>query len=229
MMRPATTATALLIAVLFLGCGSAGPETDPASVTDSTTVASGAGKEETPEADSDLSGPHGRVAGTAPEAAEGTPSVIILNATTPHETPIPTEPAEMDQFGREFFPRLLLVRQGQPVVFLNSEDELHTVHVADLDGHSLFNVAMPIRGGRHDHTFQALGEYTVACDAHNEMAATILVVETPYATIADRDGSFSLGLVRAGSYDLTLRRGAQRHREVIEITPGDNELTLAFP
>ena len=226
MMRSGTTAAVLLGTVFFLGCGSAsGPEPDSAALPTADTVENHGA----PGAGSDLTGPPGQVTGHAPEAAEGTPSIVILNALAPKDTPIPTEPAEMDQFGREFFPRLLLVRQGQPVVFLNSEDELHTVHVADLDGHSLFNVAMPIRGGRHDHTFQELGEYAVSCDAHNEMAATILVVDTPYATIAERDGTFSFAHVPAGAYDVMLRRGAQRHRQVVEIVPGDNELALAFP
>ena len=47
------------------------------------------------------------------------------------DVPIPNDPAVMDQFGREFIPRLLVAREGQAVLFKNSEDELHTVHVQD--------------------------------------------------------------------------------------------------
>lgn len=226
MTRSGTVAAILLGAACSWGCGATDPAghgiNDAGQPTDESVAATVA----TP---GEGSGTVGHVTGTAPPAAEGTPSIIFLESSTTSDAPVPAEPAEMDQFGREFFPRLLLVRKGQPVVFLNSEDELHTVHVADLSGHSLFNVAMPIRGGRHDHTFSELGEYAVSCDAHNEMAATILVVDTPYAAIADRDGAFSFSNVPVGSYTAALRRGEQRHRNSVEITAGQNDLTLAFP
>ncbi len=170
----------------------------------------------------------GDVVGTAPTPASGSPSMVFLYPHTPIDVPVPTEPAEMDQLGRSFIPRLLLVRLGQPVLFKNSEDDLHTVHVKDEGGTSLFNVAMPIMGGLHEHLFDAAGDYAVSCEAHQEMSATIFIVTTPYAVVADRDGSFAISGVPAGSYDLILRRAGERHEQVVEIVAGRNELTVAF-
>lgn len=216
-----TPSTLVVLAVTaIIGCGS-GESTDP--VGDTTEPVSPAGAATSGDT-ADV-----EVVGIAPPPDEGSPSVIILEPHAPSDVPIPTEPAEMDQFGRDFIPRLLLVRQGQPVVFLNSEDDLHTVHVSDEDGTSLFNVAMPIRGGRHDHTFTELGDYAISCDAHQEMSATIIVLDTPYAVIADRDGAFAIPDVPAGTYTVILRRNTQRHEQVVEVEPGRNELTLAFP
>jgi len=169
------------------------------------------------------------VVGQAPEASQGTRSVVILEPREPLNVPLPTEPVEMDQFGRDFIPRLIVVRAGQQVLFKNSEDELHTVHVKDGEGLSLFNVAMPIQGGEHDHTFDDAGDYAVSCNAHQEMHATIVVVESPYAVVADRDGTFTLSEMPPGSYDVTLRQGNQQHTQLVEILAGTNELQLDFP
>jgi len=197
------------------GCGSGqAPDSAPEAVS--------------PATDDPSAATLGDVVGTAPTPANGSPSMVILYPHTPTDVPVPTEPAEMDQLGRTFIPRLLLVRLGQPVLFKNSEDDLHTVHVKDEEGTSLFNVAMPIQGGLHDHLFDAAGDYAVSCEAHQEMAATIFVLTTPYAVVADRGGSFSISGVPAGSYDLVLRRAGQRHEQVIEIVAGRNELTVAF-
>ena len=184
---------------------------------------------ESPTAPETRTGPAAEIAGQAPAASQGTPSVVILEPHAAVDVPPPSEPVEMDQFGRDFIPRLIVVREGQSVLFKNSEDELHTVHVQDSDGASLFNVAMPIQGGEHDHMFGQAGDYAVSCNAHQEMHATILVVETPYAVVADRDGGFSLSGVVPGTYDLILRQGSERHEQVVEIVPGPNTLSVDFP
>ena len=171
----------------------------------------------------------GDVVGQAPAASQGALSIVILEPRDVPALPVPTEPVVMDQFGRDFIPRLIAVREGQPVLFKNSEDELHTVHVKDDAGESLFNVAMPIRGGEREHTFDQGGDYAVSCNVHPEMHATILVVTDAYSTVAERDGTFSLSGVPAGTYDLVLRRGNERHETVVEIVNGQNELAVDFP
>lgn len=169
------------------------------------------------------------VNGQAPIQAEGAPSIVILRPEFPLDVPVPTEPAIMDQFGRDFVPRQLLVRLGQPVLFLNSEDDLHTVHVKDEEGMSLFNVAMPVRGAEHETVLEEAGDYAVSCEAHQEMSATIFVLTTPYAAIADRTGAFSIPDVTPGRYTLVLRRGQQWHEKPIEITMDHPALALEFP
>ena len=154
---------------------------------------------------------------------------MVLEPRDTEPLPVPTDPVVMDQFGRAFIPRLIVLREGQPVRFTNSEDELHTVHVKDDTGESLFNVAMPIRGGEHEHTFSQGGDYAVSCEAHPEMHATILVVRGSYSVVADRSGAFSLSGVPAGTYDLVLRRGKEHHTQTVEIVGGRNEITVDFP
>lgn len=182
------------------------------------------------EADtSRLAGTVGDIVGQAPPADQGSQSVVILEPRDTEPLPVPTDPVVMDQFGRAFIPRLIVLREGQPVRFTNSEDELHTVHVKDDTGESLFNVAMPIRGGEHEHAFSQGGDYAVSCEAHPEMHATILVVRESYSVVADRSGAFSLSGVPAGTYDLVLRRGKEHHAQTVEIVGGPNEIVVDFP
>jgi plastocyanin len=171
----------------------------------------------------------GSIVGQAPPATQGNTSVVMLQPHATIDMPLPSEPVEMDQFGRNFIPRLIVVRESQAVLFKNSENDLHTVHVQDDDGKSLFNVAMSIQGGQHTHTFDKAGDYAVSCNVHQEMHATILVVNTPYAVVAERDGTFALSGVLPGTYNLILRRGPQRHEQVVEIVVGPNELSIGFP
>ena len=174
-------------------------------------------------------GATGTIIGQAPPASQGSRSVVILEPRDTEVLPVPAQPVVMDQFGRDFIPRLIVLREGQTVLFTNSEDELHTVHVKDDAGESLFNVAMPIRGGEHEHTFSQGGDYAVSCEVHPEMHATILVVGDAYSAVADRSGAFTLSGVPAGTYDMVLRRSEEQHTQTVEIVGGPNEINIDFP
>ena len=212
---------AVLLLGLFAGLGVAGCASEPNPETTEVVP--------TPTDTPTHAGPLADIVGHAPPATQGAPSVVILEPQATVDVPVPIEPVIMDQFGRDFVPRLIVVREGQPVRFKNSEDDLHTVHVQDGDGESLFNVAMPIQGGEHNYTFDDSGDYAVSCNAHQEMHATILVVQAPYAVVADRDGAFALPGLVPGSYNLIVRRGRERHEQVVEIKSGPNELSVDFP
>ena len=168
------------------------------------------------------------VVGSVPQPSGGPRSIIIFEPHAEEDVPVPQEPAQIDQYGRAFIPRLVVIREGQAVEFTNSEDELHNVHVIDESGVSLVNVGMPILGGTFVHVFDKAGDYAVSCNVHQEMAAQIVVTKSPYAVIADPDGTFVLSGIPAGSYDLVVRRGLERHERVVEIVAPVTELALDF-
>ena len=64
------------------------------------------------------------------------------------------------------------------------------------------------------------------CNTHTEMFADILVVDTPYAVVADRDGAFTLPDVIPGTYTVTMLNGENRRDREVEIVAGRNELDL---
>ena len=168
------------------------------------------------------------VVGNVPQSSGGPRSIIILRPHAEHDVQLPQEPAQINQYGRAFIPRLVVIREGQAVEFTNSEDELHNVHVIDEAGVSLVNVGMPILGGVFEHVFDKAGDYAVSCDVHQEMAAQIVVTKSPYTVIANPDGTFALSGIPAGSYDLVARRGLERHERVVEVVAPVTELALDF-
>ncbi|MEO2199255.1 MAG: hypothetical protein ABGY72_24660, partial [bacterium] len=112
-------------------------------------------------------------------AAEGDATVRAIVLLEPHDdldVPLPDELAVMDQIGRQFVPGFIIVRAGQTINFTNSEDDLHTVHVKDSAGDSIFNVAS-MNGSSYMHTFEVGDDFTVVCNTHTEMFADIMVVE----------------------------------------------------
>ena len=138
--------------------------------------------------------------GKAPPATGGYPSVIMLAPEVPIETPIPAEPALMDQYGTAFRPKLLVVRPGQPVDFKNSEDVLHNVHVIDAETRETeFNVGTPVVGA-YRHFFEREGAYDVSCNIHPSMAAFVIVTAAPFVAVADSQGSFALEAIPEGTY-----------------------------
>jgi plastocyanin len=124
----------------------------------------------------------------------------MLAPEVPIETPIPAEPALMDQYGTAFRPKLLVVRPGQPVDFKNSEDVLHNVHVIDAETRETeFNVGTPVVGA-YRHSFEREGAYDVSCSIHPSMAAFVIVTAAPFVAVADSHGSFELEAIPEGTY-----------------------------
>ena len=177
------------------------------------------------DAPAEAAGGLGQVAGQARPANGMLVSIVILDPHAEIDVPVPDETPIMDQIGRQFVPGFILVRAGQTIDFTNSEDELHTVHVKDSHGESIFNIAT-MMGTTYQHTFEVGDRYSVICNTHTEMFADILVVDTPYAVVADRDGRFALPDVIPGRYTATVLHGADRSEQEIEIAAGPNEIDL---
>lgn len=167
-----------------------------------------------------------QVIGRVEQAPGAAASIVILESHEPLEIPVPNDPVEMDQYGRAFFPQLIVVREGQTVRFKNSENELHNVNVIDGLGSMIFNIGMPILGGAYDHTFEHAGDYAVACNVHQEMAATIVVTPSPFAVVTDREGKFAISDVPFGSYDFIVRRGTERVRRVVTVDATELKLVI---
>ena len=166
-----------------------------------------------------------QVAGQARPATGMLVSIVILEPHDEIDVPVPDEKPIMDQIGRQFVPGFILVRAGQTIDFTNSEDELHTVHVKDSHGESIFNIAT-MMGTTYEHTFETGDEYSVICNTHTEMFADIMVVDAPYAVVADRDGRFAVPDVVPGRYTATVIHGPDRGEQEIEIAAGPNEIDL---
>ena len=207
-----------MLSVVTAACGPAAP-VEPASES-SAPIATA-----TPSAADSTDAGLAHLVGTAPPANGVVGSIVLLDPDAAIDVPLPDDIPVMDQYGRMFNPGFLLVRQGQTVTFTNSEEDLHTVHVKDSAGESLFNIAT-LMDSRYDFTFDREDSYDVVCNTHTEMQANILVVSSPYAVLAERDGTFTVLGVIPGAYTVTVLHGQTRTERNVEIVAGRNELDL---
>jgi hypothetical protein len=131
---------------------------------------------------------------------------------------MPEGPAVMDQYSKQFVPNSLYVRVGQKVEFRNSEDMPHNVIVSRRgSGAQVFNVGTEPHE-KYVHTFDRVGQYDVICDIHPGMQATVVATQSPNATIAGDDGSFTLPNIALGSYKLSLTFEGRTVEQPLEVT-----------
>lgn len=156
------------------------------------------------------------VIGVAPPAANGFPSIIVLEAAAPDTTPQAVVPV-MDQVQQSFTPPLLLVRTGQPVEFRNNDDVLHNVKVKeDATKEGAFNVAIPT-GEKFIFAFSRDGFYDVGCDIHPAMSAQIMASSSPYTVTAQPEGHFAINGVAPGTYKAVAYAGPQKIEKSITV------------
>jgi plastocyanin len=168
----------------------------------------------------------GTVVGHGPRPTPGSQIVVVLEPKAPQAFPPQSEVPVMDQIGLTFGPELLLVRTGQPVEFRNSDDTLHNVHVSHEETREpAFNVAIPT-GGTYAYTFQKDGFYRVGCDIHPAMAASVFAASTPYATLTDADGRFTIADVAPGPYVATLYGGGRKVQQPVDVKAGNVDVVI---
>ena len=162
----------------------------------------------------------GIVKGRVPLPTPGATIVVVLEPKDERSFPPQSDTPVMDQVGLTFGPPLLFVRTGQPVEFRNSDDTLHNVHVSNEDTREgAFNVAIPTDGS-YTYTFARDGFYHVGCDIHPAMSAEIVSTTSPYATVADSEGTFELPDVEPGAYSLTIYASGTKTRRDVEVRRG---------
>jgi len=124
-------------------------------------------------------------------------AVVWLDA--PHATRSASQAqVTLDQRNMSFLPRVLAVRKGTTVAFLNNDRVFHDVF-SDHEGKTLSHGRYPAGTAQHVR-FDRAGLSRIFCHIHPQMAAYILVVDSPYFAVADAAGRFTLPSVPAGEY-----------------------------
>ena len=210
----ATRKRLALLATLALAAGCSTPA--PPQVQEAAAPA------ETPAASTG----NATIVGHGPRPNPGAQIVVVLEPTTSQPFAPQTEVPVMDQVGLTFGPPLLLARTGQPVEFRNSDDTLHNVHVTHEETREpAFNVAIPTDNS-YTYTFQKDGFYRVGCDIHPAMAASVFSTSTPYVTLAEPDGRFTIGDVAPGAYTATVYSAGRKLHRPVEARSGVVEITV---
>jgi plastocyanin len=114
--------------------------------------------------------------------------------------PRPTHPPEavLDQRNLNFFPHVLVVQVGTRVKFPNDDRVFHNVFSYH-DG-KRFDLGLYPVGAVKFVPFDQPGLSRIFCNIHPQMAAYVMVVDTPYFGVSDEAGRFSIAGVPAGEY-----------------------------
>lgn len=121
---------------------------------------------------------------------------------TPIDRVVTTAPGRLvlDNQHCAFVPHVQVATLGSDLLLRNSDPILHTVH-ARTGKETLFNVGLPT-WRRVTKRLDRAGVMRIDCDVlHTWMSAAIIVVTTPYYTITDTDGNFTLDGLPPGAYD----------------------------
>jgi len=125
--------------------------------------------------------------------------VVYLKGVT-FRGAVPISRQEIRQENEAFVPRVLAVTRGSTVDFPNGDPYFHNVF--SLSSASNFDLGRYPMGRRKSTTFSRAGLVKVYCHIHSHMSASILVLDHPYFTIPELNGSFTLPNVPAGKYTI---------------------------
>jgi plastocyanin len=119
-------------------------------------------------------------------------------------TDIPNTALELDQKGCQYQPRVLAVRVGQKVDFINSDPIFHNIKSVSQNNKS-FNVAMPKKDSKVSMTFDHPEIFMQSkCSVHPWMGAYIAVIDHPYFSVTNKNGEFKIENLPPGQYTLEI-------------------------
>ena len=192
MMRGALTAAALLFVVAAL----AGQSPDGATITGHVTLAKRVRGTSLP---SNVYQPRA-VSAHAGDAIPEIKNVVVYLKGVAFASRLPVSRREIRQEHEAFVPHVVAVTRGSSVEFPNSDPVFHNVF--SLSSASTFDLGRYPMGQRKTATFSKSGLVKVYCHIHSHMSAAILVLDHPYFTIPELDGSFTLPNVPPGTHTI---------------------------
>lgn len=128
--------------------------------------------------------------------------------------------AKVLQTHKEFVPHVTAIPVGGTVDFPNFDPIFHNAF-SNFSGQP-FDVGLYAPGTSQRVSFRRHGIVRVFCNIHPTMSAVIVVVRTPYVTVSDKKGFFSIDGVPPGDYILRVF-----HERAAEETLGALERKVA--
>jgi plastocyanin len=165
---------------------------------------------------------------TPKRAKHGGGAVVYIEKIPGKTFQPPKEHAQMDQKNLVFIPHVLPVLSGTTVEFLNSDDVLHNVFTPDKCAEK-FNLGTWPKGQTRSYTFKEPGCVSVMlCNVHPEMEAYIVVLETQYFAVSEKDGSYEIKNIPAGKYTLKIWHEKLKGEDVSVEVPEKGEVKVNF-
>lgn len=140
----------------------------------------------------------------------------------------PTTPVVIDQVGCLYKPTHLAVMVGQPVEIRNSDPVLHNIKAVPTTNRG-FNISQPREGMKTTRTFTAAeAEVPLECNVHSWMHAGLMVLPHPYFATTGADGSFTIGGLPAGTYEIEAHHRTLGARTATVTVPATGAATTNF-
>ncbi len=135
-----------------------------------------------------------------------------------------------------FMPYLSVMANEGELTAVNSDDTLHNIHTYELikkARRTVINVSQPKKGDvltKKIKMRKGVG-MKVECDAHDFMHAFVFVAKNPYYAVVGDDGTFKIGDIPPGKYEVHVWHGLLGIVEggEVEVTAGgDTKIDLSF-
>lgn len=146
--------------------------------------------------------------------------VVIYLEQVPRKYQALKKPRALAQRDKSFVPKMITVTKGSVVDFPNEDKFFHNVF--SLSDGNTFDLGLYRAGESKSITFDKTGVVDVYCNIHPNMWAQILVLDNPFFTTTNKDGTFELTKVPAGSYSVAawVSGANEPTRQQLKVEPG---------
>lgn len=129
-----------------------------------------------------------------------TGAIVFLESREARAATRPAQGAEIAQVAKQFQPQVSVVPVGTSVAFPNRDTVRH--HVYSFSPAKTFELKLYTGTDANPVVFDKPGIAVLGCNIHDQMAAWVVVVETPYYARSGASGRATLENVPPGSYRL---------------------------
>jgi plastocyanin len=127
-------------------------------------------------------------------------AVVFLESREARDQVRPLAGAEVAQADKQFVPAVSVVTVGSAVTFPNRDTVRH--HVYSFSPAKRFEIKLYVGTPAQPVVFDQPGIAVLGCNIHDQMAAWVLIVDTPWYGRTGADGRFVRADVPPGSYRL---------------------------
>ncbi|WP_434939120.1 hypothetical protein ACRWQN_17360 [Shewanella sp. HL-SH8] len=110
--------------------------------------------------------------------------------------------AEVHQVDKQFSPYITVVQKGKDVVFVNEDDITH--HIYSALGPKRFSFKLRTEQQQQIINFEQTGHVSMGCNVHDWMSGHLLVVDTPFYGITDKQGRVNFDHIADDEYQVVV-------------------------
>lgn len=159
-------------------------------------------------------------------------AVVLLESANGKLPVKPMAQVDIAQAKRQFTPQLTVITVGTPVNFPNFDTVRH--HVYSFSPIKTFELKLYAGVPNAPIVFDKPGAAVLGCNIHDQMAAWVVVVDTPHHARTSATGVVKLEGVAAGSYRLRawhagVPEGRQPAPQPLLLTGGDVQAQIKLP